>query len=239
MFSGDPGWVVLTVCTSRHSPVEKHSAYMSTSLQVWTWDLFGHAPRRQGGRLRGFHVRSQFKASDLQGCALLVRSAKGPATLLYEGHIVQRVRWYHLCYCQALKPFPGARPTSKERIVLFPLIRSGGAWAYSSVTVSYMCRFLGEFECRQSFTVRCWHSSGGRMQTWCVVSLFLGHMASAPAPRITQHSLAFESNKSAGSQSQGRGHQDVTRSPRMLEAMWQKYTVEKRRAFLLPLPTWY
>ena len=106
----------------------------------------------------------------------------------------------------------------------------------SSVTVCYVCKYLTLFECRLSFTVRCRHSSGGRMQTQCVASLFLGHMASAPAPCITQHSLVFESNKSAGSQSQGRGHQDVTRPPHMSEAMWQKSTTEKRRA--LPLPAW-
>lgn len=77
------------------------------------------------------------------------------------------------------------------------------------------------------------------MQMQCVPSLFLGHMASAPAPRITQHRLAFELDKSAGSQSQGRGHQDVTRPPRVSEATWQIHSVEKRRAFPLPLPTWY
>lgn len=69
------------------------------------------------------------------------------------------------------------------------------------------------------------------MQTQCVVSLFLGHMASAPASHVTQHNLAFELNKSAGSQSQGWSHQDVTRPPMtMSDAMWQKFTAEKRRA---------
>lgn len=107
----------------------------------------------------------------------------------------------------------------------------------SSVTVCYVCKYLTRFECRLSFAVRCLHGSGGRMQTRCVASLFLGHTASAPAPCITQYSLAFQSEKSAGSQSQGRGHQDVTRAPHISKTMWQKFTMEKRRAF--PLPTWY
>lgn len=95
----------------------------------------------------------------------------------------------------------------------------------SSVTVCYVCECLTQFECRLSFVVR--HSSGGRVQTQCVASLLLGHVSSAPAPCIIQHSLAFELDKSAGSQSQGRGHQDVTRPPHLLESMWQIFMVEK------------
>lgn len=95
----------------------------------------------------------------------------------------------------------------------------------SSVAACYVCEYLTQFEYRLTFVVRL--SSGGRVQTQCVASLLLGHVSSAPAPCITQHSLAFELDKSAGSQRQSRGHQDVTRPPHVSESMWQKLTVEK------------
>lgn len=163
------------------------------------------------------------------GRVLLIKDAKGPATLLYEEHVVQRGWGGIICAIAKLwKLFPGAGHSSKERIPSFSLVCSGGAWAAEALPC-YVCESLTRFECRLSFAVRCRHSSAGRMQTRCVVSPFLGHMVSAPAPHITaQPGLWIRPICWVPESRQG--------SPRHNRAMWQKYTMEKRRAFPLPPP---
>lgn len=79
---------------SRFSPGGRHSAF--TSLQAWSWPLW--AGSMQAGWMAAW-VSCELSVESIRsaGSALLVKNAKGPATLLYEEHVVRRVRSYIVC----------------------------------------------------------------------------------------------------------------------------------------------
>lgn len=159
----------LHILMSRHSPGEGCSACTPQP----PYRLSGHPvlPKGRVGGCVGFVWGVRWESTGPAGTVLLVEDAEGPATLLYEEHVVVQRGWggcCHLCHCQALKLFPGAGRTSKERITSFSLVCSGGARAAAALPC-HVCESLTRFERRLPFAVRCRHSSAGRMRTRCVV----------------------------------------------------------------------